>query len=141
MSSPTWCATSGATYHTGQLAEACPDPDVVIECTGVAGLVFDAMTNVGTAGVVCLTGVSSGGHLVEVDEGQLNRNMVLENVAVVGSVNANRRHYEAAADALAAADRSWLDRAGDPPGPARSWPEALQRQPDDVKVVIEVNAA
>ena len=61
-------------------------------------LVFDAMSHVGTDGVVCLTGVSSGGHTIEVDEGMLNRNMVLENVAVVGSVNANRRHYEAAAE-------------------------------------------
>ena len=29
--------------------------------------------NVGAGGVVCLTGVSSGGHIVEVDEGLLNR--------------------------------------------------------------------
>ena len=36
--------------------------------------------------------------------------MVLANESVVGSVNANRRHYEAAADALAKADRGWLAR-------------------------------
>ena len=30
----------GATYHTGKLADACPDPDIVIECTGVADVVF-----------------------------------------------------------------------------------------------------
>ena len=65
--------------------------------------------------------------------------MVLENVAVVGSVNANRRHYESAADALAEADRSWLERLVTRRVPLQSWPEALQRQPDDVKVVIEVN--
>src|SRR5271170_4958581 len=33
----------GATYHTGSLSDACPNPDVVIECTGVASLVLDAM--------------------------------------------------------------------------------------------------
>ncbi len=130
----------GATYHSGNLAEACPDPDIVIECTGVASLVFDAMMNVGTGGVVCLTGVSSGGHVIDVDEGLLNRTMVLENVAVVGSVNANRRHYEAAADALAQADHAWLQRLVTRRVPLARWPEALQRQPDDVKVVIEVNA-
>jgi threonine dehydrogenase-like Zn-dependent dehydrogenase len=132
----------GATYHTGAMADACPGgPDVVIECTGVASLVFDAMSHVGNGGVVCLTGVSSGGHVIEVDEGALNRTMVLDNVAVVGSVNANRRHYEAAAQALAAADRAWLARLVSRRVPLAQWKDALARQPDDVKVVIEVNPA
>jgi threonine dehydrogenase-like Zn-dependent dehydrogenase len=129
----------GATYHTGTIVDACPNPDVIIECTGVSALVLDAMSHIGTGGVVCLTGVSSGGHTIEVDEGALNRTMVLENVAVVGSVNANRRHYEAAADALARADRSWLARLVSRRVPLAQWQEALQRQPDDVKVVITVN--
>ncbi len=131
----------GATYHTGALADAVREPDVVIECTGVPMLVFDAMTHVGAGGMVCLTGVSSGGHLIDVDEGLLNRSMVLENVAVVGSVNANRRHYEAAADALAAAERPWLERLVTRRMPLERWSEALERRPDDVKVVIEVNAS
>jgi glucose 1-dehydrogenase len=131
----------GATYHTGTIADACPGTDVVIECTGVASLVFDAMTNVGTGGVVCLTGVSSGGHTIDVDEGALNRSMVLENVAVVGSVNANRRHYEAAAEALAKADKAWLSRLVNRKVPMEQWQQALTRNPDDVKVIIEVNPA
>ena len=36
--------------------------------------------------------------------------MVLENDVVFGSVNANRRHYEEAAEALAKADPAWLGR-------------------------------
>jgi threonine dehydrogenase-like Zn-dependent dehydrogenase len=130
----------GATYHTGKVADAVEAPDIIIECTGVPVLVFDAMSNVGTDGVVVLTGVSSGGHTIDVDEGMLNRTMVLENVAVVGSVNANRRHYEAAAEALAKADRSWLERVVTRRVPLEQWAEALDRQPNDVKVVIEVNA-
>jgi threonine dehydrogenase-like Zn-dependent dehydrogenase len=130
----------GATYHTGTVADAVPGADIIIECTGVPALVFDAMSNVGNGGVVCLTGVSSGGHTIEVDEGLLNRNMVLENVAVVGSVNANRRHYEAAADALAKADHAWLDRVITRRVPIDQWDQAYKRQPDDVKVIIEVNA-
>ncbi len=130
----------GATYHTGKVADAVKDPDVIIECTGVPALVFDAMSYVGTGGVVVLTGVSSGGHTIDVDEGLLNRSMVLENIAVVGSVNANRRHYEAAADALARAEGSWLGRLISRRVPIDQWHQALDRQPDDVKVVIEVNA-
>ncbi len=130
----------GATYHTGAIADAVPGgADVIIECTGVSSLVLDAMSHVGIGGVVCLTGVSSGGHVIEVDEGALNRSMVLENVAVVGSVNANRRHYEAAAAALAKADPKWLARVVSRRVPLEQWPEALKRNPDDVKVIIEVN--
>jgi len=130
----------GATYHTGPIADALPEgPDVIIECTGVASMVLDAMSQIGTGGVVCLTGVSSGGHSILVDEGALNRSMVLENVAVVGSVNANRRHYEAAAAALAMADPKWLDRLVNRKVPLARWQEALNRNPDDVKVIIEVN--
>jgi hypothetical protein len=50
-----------------------------------------------------------------VDLGELNNEIVLENDLIFGSVNANRRHFEAAADSLAMADPEWLDRRGDPP--------------------------
>ncbi len=130
-----------ASTTPGTISDACPAPDVILECTGVGPLVFDAIEHVGPGGVVCLTGVSSGGRPLDVDAGTLNRTMVLENEAVVGSVNANRRHYEAGADALAKADRV-LARAPDhPAGPARDWAKALERSPDDVKVVIEVGVS
>jgi threonine dehydrogenase-like Zn-dependent dehydrogenase len=130
----------GASYHTGSIDEVCPDADVIIECTGVSSLVLDAIEHVGTGGVVCLTGVSSGGRTVKLDEGALNRQMVLANEAVVGSVNANRRHYEVGADALARADRGWLQRLVSRRVPLDHWSEALQRQADDVKVVVEVGS-
>jgi len=57
---------------------------------------------------------------------------------VVGSVNANRRHYEAAADALGHADPAWLAGLITRRVPLDQWQEALNRSPDDVKVVIEV---
>jgi threonine dehydrogenase-like Zn-dependent dehydrogenase len=128
----------GAQYHTGPIEQADPAPDVIIECTGVGPLVFDAIEHIGPNGVVCLTGVSSGGRPLDVDAGTLNRNMVLENEAVVGSVNANRRHYEAGAAALAKADRSWLERLVTRRVPLEQWSSALDRQPDDVKVVVEL---
>ena len=63
--------------------------------------------------------------------------MVLENDVVFGTVNANRRHYEAAADALAKADPKWLGRLVSRRVPLERWSEALVRCPDDVKVVID----
>jgi len=128
----------GASYHTGKIEDACPSPDVVIECTGVGSLVFDAMEHLGANGVACLTGVSSGGRALHVDAGMLNRSMVLENQTVVGSVNANRRHYEAAAAALAKADHAWLHGLVSRRVPLDQWQSALARQPDDVKVVVQL---
>ena len=136
---PDLVAALGATYHTGTIEDACPPPDVVIECTGVSSLVFDAMEHMSPNGVLCLTGVSSGGHSIDVDAGLLNRSLVLSNQAIVGSVNANRRHYEAAAAALARADHGWLERLVSRKVPLARFSEALARQPDDVKVVIEIN--
>ena len=128
----------GAHYHTGAVEDAVDAPDVIVECTGVSSLVLDAMAHVGPGGVVCLTGVSSGGREVLVDEGALNRSMVLANESVVGSVNANRRHYEAGAAALANADRGWLGQLVSRTVPLERWQQALERTPDDVKVVVQV---
>ncbi len=129
----------GATYHTGTVEDACDQPDVVLECTGVGSLVFDAMEHMGPGGVVCLTGLSSGGRSLGVDAGMLNRSMVLENEAVVGSVNANRLHYQAAAEALAKADKGWLGKMITRTVPLDRFEEAFARRPDDIKVVIEVS--
>ena len=60
--------------------------------------------------IVCLAGITSGGRSLTVDFAALNRSMVLENDVVFGTVNANRRHYEAGAAALNHANRDWLAR-------------------------------
>ena len=46
------------------------EPDLVLECTGAPPVVFGVMDKVGPCGVVCLTGVSSGGHKVPLDAGR-----------------------------------------------------------------------
>jgi threonine dehydrogenase-like Zn-dependent dehydrogenase len=114
--------------------------DVIIECTGVSQLVFDAFQETGAAGIVCLTGVSPTGRELEVDAGAINRSMVLENDVVFGSVNANMRHYELAADALAKADREWLRRLITRRVPLSRFHEALDHKPDDVKVVLDLQS-
>jgi threonine dehydrogenase-like Zn-dependent dehydrogenase len=129
----------GATYHHGTVASTEVTPDVAIECTGVGQLIFDVMDAAGSNGVVCLTGVSSAREL-SVDLGLLNRRLVLANDVVFGSVNANRRHYEAGAAALAQADRDWLARLITRTVPLASWREAYQRLSTDVKVVLSFDA-
>lgn len=135
---PQLVADLGATYHAGTVAEVADhlQPDVVIEGTGVGSLVFDAMTATGSYGIVCLTGVSTKGRSLTVDAGSINREVVLENDAIVGSVNANLRHYHQAAEALAAADQGWLRRLITRTATLDSFGDALEPRADDVKTVI-----
>jgi threonine dehydrogenase-like Zn-dependent dehydrogenase len=138
---PGLVAGLGASYHTGTVADAVPQAaDVVVECTGVGELALDAIDKAGPDGIVCLTGVSSAGRRLTIDPGALNRELVLENEVVFGTVNANRRHYQAAAAALADADQSWLERLITRRLPLDHWSDALQRRPDDVKVVLDLAA-
>ena len=62
---------------------------------------------------------------------------VLKNNVVVGSVNANKRHWYKAGQVLARADRAWLARLVTRREPPENFMRALQRQPDDIKVVIQ----
>ena len=135
---PDLVASLGATYHHGSLADAAraARPDVVIEATGVGSVAFDAMAETGPYGIVCLTGVSPRGRALRIDAGALNRELVLENDVVVGSVNANLRHYRAAADHLAQADVAWLRRLITTTVPLEDFATAFDRDRDDVKVVL-----
>lgn len=71
------------------------------------------------------------------DIGTLNRTMVLDNQVIFGSVNANRHHWQMAEESLRKADRNWLSRLISRKEPLANWKSALQRQPDDIKVVLE----
>ena len=131
----------GATYHSEGMdaAVAYAKPDIVIEATGVAQLVFGAMAATGAYGVVCLTGVSPAGRKLTVDAGGLNREIVLQNDAIVGSVNANLDHYAEAAGALAQADPDWLGRLVSRRVPLERFQDAFTPDKDDVKVVITLD--
>jgi glucose 1-dehydrogenase len=131
----------GATYHATPVHEVEPLPDIIIEATGVSRVVLDAVAHTGANGIVCLTGISSGGHDITLDAGVLNRTIVLENDLVFGSVNANGRHYEAAAAALAKADRGWLERLITRRVPLEQWRDALTRREHDIKVVVELGTS
>jgi threonine dehydrogenase-like Zn-dependent dehydrogenase len=137
---PELVAALGATYHSKPVLEAGIDADVTLECTGVAQVIFDVMDSSVPNGIVCLTGVSSTREL-SVDVGNLNRRLVLENNVVFGSVNANRRHYEAGAQALATADPAWLSRLITRTVPMSEWRDAYHRLPTDVKVVLDFDGA
>ena len=139
---------SGATYVQGgdsgeSLNELCTrigGVDLILEATAYPPLVFEAIDAVGPNGVVCLTGVSAGSRKLEVEGAKLNLEMVLDNKVVFGTVNANRRYFEAAVQDLQKFEEMW-------PGlcakmitrrvPVDNYSEALEpREGVDVKSTI-----
>ena len=64
--------------------------------------------------------------------------MVLENSVIFGTVSAARRHYERAVEALVRADPAWLGALISRRVPLSEWPQALTRQPGDVKVAVDL---
>jgi threonine dehydrogenase-like Zn-dependent dehydrogenase len=135
---PRLVAALGATYHHGDL-RACPGlgADVIIECTGAASVIAPLLQRPGRDGLICLLGVSAPGEPGSFDIGGFNRRAVLGNDVVFGSVNANRGHYEQAAVALAKADPTWLGALISRRVPIEAWPQAFERRPDDVKVILD----
>jgi threonine dehydrogenase-like Zn-dependent dehydrogenase len=133
----------GATYHNDDINEVAAKvrPDVVIEATGAGAVIFGAAANTAPYGIVCLTGVSSAGHTLNLDAGSLNRDIVLENNVIIGSVNANLTHYAAAADALAKADTAWLARLITRRVPLERFADAFTKNDDDVKVIITLDGS
>jgi len=84
-------------------------PDAIIECTGVGQVIADSIQAIGSSGTVCLTGVGQGG-VTSLALGDIAASAVLKNNVIVGSVNANKRHWYKAGNLLARADRKWLSR-------------------------------
>jgi threonine dehydrogenase-like Zn-dependent dehydrogenase len=130
----------GATYHSGTVAGIGFQPDVIIECTGAGPVVSDCIQEVASGGIVCLTGVGSGGR-ASGSTADIAAEVVLKNNAVVGSVNANKRHWYKAGEALARADRSWLGQLISRRELPENFASALQRKDDDIKVVVQFSEA
>lgn len=126
----------GATYHSGSVLDVPIEPDAIIECTGAGAVIGDAIQKVGAGGVLCLTGVGGGG-LSGYAVADTAAKVVLKNNVLVGSVNANKRHWYKASQALAKADRAWLGRLITRRENPENFRQALKRTPDDIKVVIQ----
>ncbi len=127
----------GATYHSGSVADIGFEPDAIIECTGVGQVISDSIQKIGANGIVCLTGVGHGGVVTSAALADVAAAAVLRNNVIVGSVNANKRHWYRAGQTLARADRSWLAKLITRREKPENFLGALERKPDDIKVVIQ----
>jgi len=128
----------GATYHSGSVMNIGFKPDAIIECTGVGQIISDSIRQIGANGIVCLTGIGHGGKSISsADIADVASSSVLNNNVIVGSVNANKRHWYKAAQFLARADRHWLGRLITRKEDPENFAKALHRSPDDIKVIIQ----
>src|SRR5262249_4156846 len=103
---------------------------------GAPALVAKVLAQTAPAGILGLVGVGAAKRDVELDLGGALRTLVLDNHTIFGTVNANRRHYEIAADALARANPEWLARLITRQVPVARWQDAMQPRDGDIKVVI-----
>lgn len=127
----------GATYHNGRVQDLGFEPDVIIECTGVGQVICDSIRGVSSGGIVCLTGVGSGGSTTSPALADVAAAVVLKNNAIVGSVNANKRHWFKAGQVLARADHAWLAKLVTRREKPENFANALHRTDDDIKVVVQ----
>jgi len=81
--------------------------------------------------------VGHGGHMTKAGTADMAASAVLRNTVIVGSVNANKRQWYRAGLTLAKADRTWLAKLITRREKPENFMKALERNPDDIKVVIQ----
>jgi glucose 1-dehydrogenase len=127
----------GATYHAGSAADVGFEPDIIMECTGVGQVISESIAALAANGILCLTGVGHGGAVPTISTADVASSAVLKNIIAFGSVNANKRHWYKAGEALARADRGWLARLITRREKPENFKQSLQRNADDIKVIIQ----
>jgi len=113
--------------------------DLVFEATGATAVVFPAIRILARNGVCILSSVTSGESRVPIDLATWNREMVLGNRLILGTVNAARRHFEMGARDLELAEQrlpGWMAQLVTRHVPFTDAPAALHRRPEDIKIVL-----
>jgi threonine dehydrogenase-like Zn-dependent dehydrogenase len=144
---PQWLSTIGGQYIDGRQVHADKVDDdlgpmeLIFEATGVASLTFNLLDALATNGVYVVTGIPGGDRPLEIPGAELIRQLVLENQAMVGSVNASRDHFQMAVDDLTQAHLLWpehLIKLITQRYPYTQFASAFSRHPaDEIKAVID----
>lgn len=89
------------------LAEQVGNIDLVYEAVGVSKISYDVLKFLGLNGVFVFTGIPAPKAAIGIDADIIMRNLVLKNQLVVGTVNADRRAFEAAIADLGVFQERW----------------------------------
>jgi threonine dehydrogenase-like Zn-dependent dehydrogenase len=131
----------GATYvdsretPVDELPTAHEPMDLVVEATGHARHAVETVEALSAGGVGVLLGIPDD-WAFEVDVGRLHREFVLENKALVGSVNSHVPHFEAARTSLLAFPDWLLEDLVTGVHPPESAREAFATDDDAIKEVV-----
>ena len=138
-----YVSTKGSTIP--QIAAKHGKFDLIFEATGFSPIVFEAMCILlGKNAVIVLSSVTGGSRTVDVPSDALNLDFVLGNKVMVGTVNANREHFEAGVRDMAIAETEypgWFGRLlTHPVHGLDDWPKAFELlgAPGVIKVFLEV---
>ena len=132
----------GATYVDSRetpvsaVPEVHEPADLVYEATGHAKHAFESIEALAPGGVAALIGVPDP-WTFEVDGGRLHEELVLNNKALIGSVNSGVRHFEAAVDRLRELPRWFPESFVTEVAPSRSFGPAFRRGPTNIKSAVE----
>lgn len=144
---PQWLVHIGGSYIDGR--QVSPDKvnqiigpmDLILEATGVPSLAFNLLDALAPNGVCVLTGIPGGDRPLQIAGAELIRRLVLNNQAMIGSVNASRDHFQMAVDDLMHAHLRWGDHVERLITHRYAYSDvttALKQQPsDEIKTVIE----
>jgi glucose 1-dehydrogenase len=118
-------------------------PDLVLEATGSARVVFDAMEILAANGVLCLLSVTGGQTENQEPIDLINQRLVLGNQVVFGSVNANPRHFEMGVKDFVTIQKKWpgaLKRLLTNPIPWENHKTWFTERGSGIKATLEIRS-
>jgi threonine dehydrogenase-like Zn-dependent dehydrogenase len=136
-----YAATSVTPLAT--IAERSKRIDVVIEATGNSAVAFECLRLVGANGAVILTSVTGAMRSLEVPADVINQKLVLDNVLVLGTVNAKSDDFRQGIVDLSDAERRWPGFLGaliTRRVPLADAARALPHDASQIKTVVEIAA-
>ncbi|RQG99231.1 glucose 1-dehydrogenase [Natrarchaeobius oligotrophus] len=119
-----------------EFADVHEPADLVYEATGYAKHAYETVDALAPNGVGVLLGIPDD-WTFEIDGGRLHRELVLENKALLGSVNSHLRHFESAKESLDRLPDWFLDRIITDVFTPEEVDQAFEGGDDRIKTVIE----
>lgn len=113
--------------------------DLIYEATGYAKHAFESIDALAPAGVAALLGVPNS-WTFEVDGGRLHQELVMQNKALVGSVNSGRRHFESAVETLGELPSSFLEAYVTTVAHYESFEDAFETTNETIKTAVEFDS-
>jgi glucose 1-dehydrogenase len=105
-----YISTKETSYE--ELASSLPNVDLIIEASGASAPVADAMKVLGNNGVLVLLSLTGGDLKLDLPIDLINREFVLGNKVMVGSVNSAKEDFERGAVHLTKFEELWPELTG-----------------------------